>query len=144
MSARLPRRRVTSRRRALALLVASGLALVGLVVLAVGWLGIGMTTLRASAAGTEPCVAAYEGGAGVQIRYELLPARSVCVWDVDGMRQEVVIASVPPAVTGGALVLALGGIAGTAAVLVRSRRPRAAVSPAPGGTTGPTPAGPTP
>jgi len=138
VSAGLPRRRVTSRRRALALLVASGLALVGLVVLAVGWFGIGTTTLRASAAGTEPCVAAYEGGAGVQIRYELLPARAVCVWEVEGTRQEVVVASVPVAVTAGALVLAVGGIAGTVAALRPARAARRTSAPGPDGRTTPT------
>lgn len=134
------RRRGLSRRGALALLVASGLALLGVVVLAVGWFGIGTATLRASAAGSEPCLAAYEAGSGVEIRYELLPARAVCVWDVDGVRQEVVVASVPPAVTAAGLALAAGGITATAAVLVRARRPRTALSPAPDGPTGPAPA----
>lgn len=133
------RRRGLSRRGALALLVASGVALVGVVVLAVGWFGIGTTTLRASAAGSEACLAAYEVGSGVEIRYELLPARAVCVWDVGGVREEVVVASVAPAVTGGALALAVGGGAATAAVLVRARRPRRVTPAAPAGPTGPAP-----
>ncbi|MBO3095743.1 hypothetical protein [Cellulomonas dongxiuzhuiae] len=133
------RRRGRSRRRTLALLVASGLALVGVVVLGVGWAGIGITTLRASAAGSEPCLAAYEVGSGVEIRYELLPARAVCVRDVDGTRQEVVVASVPTAVTVGGLVLALGGIAGTVAALLPARgaRDAAPLDAAPPGAGGP-------
>lgn len=131
------RRPARSPRRALALLVCSASAFVGVVVLAVGWIGIGTATLQATAARTEPCLLEYAPGTSAEVRYEVLPARAVCEWDVDGVRQEVVVASVPPAVTGGALALAVGGIAGTAAVLVRARRPRAAVSPAPGGATGP-------
>lgn len=138
------RRRGRSRRRTLALLVASGLALVGVVVLGVGWAGIGITTLRASAAGDEPCLAAYEVGSGVDIRYELLPARAVCVRDVDGTRQEVVVASVPTAVTVGGLVLALGGVAGTVAALLPARRTRDAAPPGAGGPVAPAPPAGTP
>lgn len=132
------RRRPRSRRRALALLVASGLALVGVLTLAVGWFTIGTTTLRASTTGEQPCLAAYEPGAGVRIRYELLPARAVCAWDVDGTRQEVVVASVPTGVTAGALALAGVGIAGTVAAVLPPRATR--VAPAADGPTVPGPA----
>lgn len=128
MTLRTPpsRRPARSRRRALALLVASGLALVGVGTLAVGWAGIGIATLRASAAGTEPCLDAYRAGSGVRIRYELVPARAVCVWDVGGRREEVVVTSVPPAVTGSALALALGGGACAVAAALPARRVRTA------------------
>ena len=130
------RRPPRSRRRALALLVCSGLAFVGLVVLAVGWITIGATTLQATAARTEPCLLEYEPGKSAEVRYEVLPARAVCEWDVDGTRQEVVVASVPVGVTATALAAALVGVAGTVAALL-PRRPKTAVSPAPEGGTGP-------
>lgn len=117
-----PRRPGPSRRRALALLLATGLALVGLGILAVGWFGLGVTTLRATAVGTEPCLVAYDAGEGREIRYELLPARAVCVQDVDGVPLEVVVASVPQAVTVSGIVLALVGAVGTAALLLHERR----------------------
>ncbi|ADG74012.1 integral membrane protein [Cellulomonas flavigena DSM 20109] len=115
------RRPARSPRRALVLLVCSGLALVGVVVLAVGWIGIGTATLQATAARTEPCLLAYVPGTTAEVRYEVLPARAVCEWDVDGVRQEVVVASVPVAVTAPALLLALGGVAGTVAALLSRR-----------------------
>ncbi|GIG40055.1 hypothetical protein Cph01nite_18170 [Cellulomonas phragmiteti] len=76
----------------------------------------------------------------MQIRYEALPARAVCVWDVDGERREVVVASVPAAVTVGALALAVGGIAGTVLVLVTARTARRAAATGRGGPPGPAPA----
>lgn len=134
-----PRRRGGSSRRALALLLGSGLALVGVLVLGFGWLTIGVSTLRSSAAGTQPCLDAYEAGAGVSVRYELLPARAVCSREVDGVRQEVVVSSVPVAVTVAGLALAVGGGAGTLGVLLA---PRLTASVARGRTPD-APAGPT-
>lgn len=116
------RRPARSPRRALALLVCSGLAFAGVVVLAVGWIGIGTATLQATAARTQPCLLAYEPGTTAEVRYEVLPARAVCEWDVDGVRQEVVVASVPVGVTATALAVALAGAAGTVASMVPPRR----------------------
>lgn len=118
------RRAPRSRRRALALLVCTGLAFVGVVVLAVGWIGIGTATLQATAARTEPCLLEYEPGRSAEVRYEVLPARAVCEWDVDGVRQEVVVASVPVGVTATALAVALAGAAGTVAAMLPPRAAR--------------------
>lgn len=117
-----PRRRgVPSRRRALALLVASGLALVGVITLGVVYAGIGVRTLRASVAGDQPCLVAYEDDASARVHYTVLPPQGVCTWDVDGRRTEVVVASAPTSLAVGAGALALGGVAGVAAVLVTAR-----------------------
>lgn len=118
------RRAPRSRRRALALLVCSGLAFVGVVVLAVGWIGIGTAALQATAARTEPCLLEYEPGKSAEVRYEVLPARAVCEWDVDGLRQEVVVASVPVGVTATALAVALAGTAGTVLAMLPRRAAR--------------------
>ncbi|QCB94253.1 hypothetical protein [Cellulomonas shaoxiangyii] len=116
------RRRAPSRRRALALLLTSGLALVGLVTLGVVYAGIGVTTMRASVAGDEPCLVAYEDDASVRVHYTVLPPRGVCTWDVGGSREEVVVASAPTALALGAWSLALLGVAGVAGTLVAGAR----------------------
>ena len=121
------RRRPRSRRHAVLLLVSSGLALVGVLTLAVVWLGLGVSALRVSAAGTEPCLVASESDPDVRLRFDLVPARALCVQGAGADRQEVVLASAPTGVVVGGIVLAAAGIAGTAAVLVAARRP----SPAP-------------
>ncbi|MFS0705806.1 hypothetical protein AB6N23_14930, partial [Cellulomonas sp. 179-A 9B4 NHS] len=114
-----PRRRGPSRRRALALLVASGLALVGVVTLGVVYAGIGVRTLRASVTADEPCLVAYDQDvAGARVRYTVLPAEGVCTWDVDGRSTDVVVASAPTPLVAGAWVLAVGGVAGVGVVLV--------------------------
>lgn len=115
------RRRAPSRRRALALLVASGLALVGTITLGVVYAGIGVRTLRASVTAEEPCLVAYEQDASARVRYTVLPPQGVCTWEVDGRRTDVVVASAPTALAVGAGTLALGGVAGVAAVLVTGR-----------------------
>jgi len=135
------RRRRRSRRRALALLVASGLALVGVVMLAVAWIGLGVRTLQASVTSGVPCLVAYEDDPDVAVHFELLPARAVCVRDTGDERQEVVVATSPTAAVVGGLVLAVGGIAGTVTLLLppRTRPPGAAgdvATAAPTGLTG--------
>ena len=115
------RRRPHSRRRAVQLLAASGLALVGVLTLAVVWLGLGVNALRLSATGDVPCLASQTTD-DARLAFELLPARAVCVHDVEGQRQEVVLASAPTAVVVGGIVLAVGGITGTVLVLRADRR----------------------
>ncbi len=113
-----PRRRGPSRRRALALLVASGLALVGVVTVGVVYAGIGVRTLRASVTADEPCLVAYDQDrAGARVRYTVLPPQGVCTWDVDGRTTDVVVASAPTALAVGAWALAVGGVAGVAVTL---------------------------
>lgn len=122
-----PRRGVvTSRRQALALLVATGAAIVGIVLLVVVWVGVGTRTLQASAAGgDEPCLTAYAADeAGAEVRYLVAPPQSVCSWEVDGERREVVVASAPAGLAAAGALLAGGGILATAAlVLVPRLRP---------------------
>jgi hypothetical protein len=130
------RRAPRSRRRALALLVATGLGLVGVVMLLVAWVSVGVRTVGAGAdAAPGTCLAAYEAReGGATVRFGIVPARAVCAWDVDGVRRETVVAAVPTGVVVGGLVLLVGGAAGTlaAALPARAGRPaRAAAGGAP-------------
>ncbi|WP_426594769.1 hypothetical protein ACPPVS_04320 [Cellulomonas sp. McL0617] len=109
-------------RRPLVLLLASATALVGLVILAVAFIGIGARTLQASQAGDSPCLQAYAADLpGSHIRYTVFPPRGVCTWDVDGQPQDVVVASASPRLTGVAALLAVGGAAVCVGVLVEPR-----------------------
>ncbi|NYD87670.1 hypothetical protein [Cellulomonas oligotrophica] len=125
MSARPPARRVPDRRHALHLLLASGLALVGVLTVAVVYLGLGVRTLTAAAEpGAGPaaaCLAAADDPA-VGVRYELLPPRSLCTSVVDGEAVEVVVAEVATPVLVGGLLLAAVGVAATVVVVTRPRR----------------------
>lgn len=121
------RRSPWSRRRALAVLVASGLALVGALTLVVVWAGIGLSTSRAQAAGTPACLAAVDDDGTARVRYQAVPARSTCTWQVDGRTQEVVVASAPTSVVVGALVLGVGGVVAST-LLALPRRPSAAAA----------------
>jgi hypothetical protein len=129
-------------RRAALLAGGAGLALVGLVVLAVLWIGLASTTLRSGLAEDGTCVAAAtEGEADAAVTSSLLPPRAVCTWTVGGRTQDVVLAERSPVVAGvAAAAVAAGGltIAGTLArgALVRRRaarpgagRPRATSTP---------------
>lgn len=111
-----------SRRQALGVLLASGAAIVGIVVLVVLWLSVGARTLEASAAGGEPCLEAYAADeAGAEVSYGALPPQAVCSWEVDGERQEVVVTSAPAGLAAVATVLAVGGVVGAVALLVVPR-----------------------
>ena len=118
--------------RALALLVASGAAIVGMILLVVCYTGIGVTTLTSSADDMDPCVAAYADGTdSASVRYTVVPPQAICTWDVDGEPTEVVVAaaSVPLFATGA--VLAVGGVLACTVLLVGPwlRRRRAATAP---------------
>ena len=105
-----------SRQRALVLLVASGVALAGIVTLVVVWIAIGVTALDAGRVQTEPCLVAYNAGTnGATVRYSAFPPESVCSWTVDGAAQEVVVASGSPGVVAGGITAA---VIGAAAVVV--------------------------
>ncbi|WP_315094536.1 hypothetical protein [uncultured Cellulomonas sp.] len=98
-------------RRALALLVASGAAIVGMVLLVVVYTGIGVTTLTASNEDLDPCVAAYSAGTdSATVRYTVVPPQAVCTWDVAGESTEVVVASASTALFTAGAVLAVGGV----------------------------------
>lgn len=116
------RRGTWSRDEALLLLVATGAALVGLLMVVVTWLALAVGTGAAVGAGDEPCLVAADTDPGVRTSYELWPPRGVCTWDVAGERAEVVLVTAPswPVPTGAALAV-LGG-AGTVVVLLRRRR----------------------
>ncbi|NUU18317.1 hypothetical protein HP550_13760 [Cellulomonas humilata] len=97
--------------RALALLVASGAAIVGMVLLVICYTGIGVTSLTSSVDDMDPCVEAYSAGTdSASVRYTVAPPRAICTWDVDGEPTDVVVAaaSVPLFATGA--VLAVGGV----------------------------------
>lgn len=109
--------------RALALLVASGAAIVGMVLLVVCYTGIGVTTLTATKDDPDPCVEAYAAGTDdASVRYTVVPPQAICTWDVDGEATEVVVAaaSVPLFVTGA--VLAVGGVVVCGTLLITGRR----------------------
>lgn len=109
-------------RRPLVLLLASAAALVGLVILAVAYVGIGTATLRASSADSSPCLRAYAADLpGSHVRYTVFPPRSICTYDVDGVPTSVVVASAATATTGLGAILAVGGIATCAGVLLAPR-----------------------
>ena len=98
-------------RRALALLIGSGAAIVGMVLLVICYTGIGVTTLTATKDDPDPCVEAYAAGTdSASVQYTIVPPKAICTWDVDGSRTEVVVAaaSVPLFATGA--VLAVGGV----------------------------------
>ncbi|MBO0921721.1 hypothetical protein J1G42_12890 [Cellulomonas sp. zg-ZUI222] len=119
------RRRPRSRRRALLLLAASGVALVGVLTLAGVWLGLGVNALRVSATGEEPCLVASETDSDVRIRFDLVPARALCVRETGTERDEVVLASAPTGVVVGGIVFAVVGVVGTVLVLLPARRRQA-------------------
>src|SRR4051812_43248626 len=109
-------------RRSVAMLVATLAALVGIVVLVVSWTSVAKDTLLVTNDGTEPCLVAYgaEDGPldGARVHYDALPARSTCSWLVDGVRQDVVVAQASGATTAVAVVLLVGGVAGTIGLVV--------------------------
>ncbi len=118
--------------RALALLVASGAAIVGLVLLVVCYTGIGVSTLTSAKDDPHPCVQAYAAGTdSASVRYTAVPPRAICTWDVAGEPTEVVVASASPALFVTGAVLAVGGVLVCVGLLVvgRLRRP-SAVGPA--------------
>jgi hypothetical protein len=97
--------------RALALLVASGAAIVGMVLLVVCYTGIGVTTLTSSKDDPDPCVQAYAAGTDdASVRYTAVPPKAICTWDVAGEPTEVVVAAASPALFAVGAVLAVGGV----------------------------------
>lgn len=115
-----------TRGQLLALLVGSGVALVGLVVLIVGLLGVGVTTLGSAAASDEPCIVAYDAEQA-SVRFTMLPPRAICTWDADGT--EVVVGQMSPQVYAAALTATVLGAATTVAVGFLTRRRRVAAVP---------------
>ena len=112
-----------SPRRALVLLVASGVALAGIVTLVVAWITIGVAALDAGRAQTEPCLVAYAAGThDAAVHYTAFPPQSVCTWTVDDTAREVVVASSPPTIVAAGLTAAVLGGAGVVAVGVLGRR----------------------
>jgi hypothetical protein len=97
--------------RALALLIGSGAAIVGMVLLVVCYTGIGVSTLTSTKDDPDPCVTAYAAGTdSASVQYTVVPPQAICRWDVDGEQTEVVVAAASvPLFTAGA-VLAVGGV----------------------------------
>ena len=116
-----------TRGQLLALLVSSGVALVGLGVLIVGWIGVGVTTLESSTGSDEPCLVAHEAGQAT-VRFTAFPPRAVCAWDADGA--EVVVNEMAPQAFAAGLTAAVLGAGTTVAVGVLTRRRRVAAVPA--------------
>jgi hypothetical protein len=111
--------------RALALLVASGAAIVGMVLLVVCYTGIGVSTLSSAKDDPDPCVQAYAAGTDdASVRYTVVPPKAICTWDVAGEPTEVVVATASPVLFTVGAVLAVGGVLASVALLVASRRRR--------------------
>jgi NADH:ubiquinone oxidoreductase subunit K len=120
-------------RRALTLLVASGAAIVGLVLLVVCYTGVGVTTLTSSNESMDPCVEAYAAGTGdASVRYTVVPPQAICTWDVAGEPTEVVVAAASTALFAVGATLAVGGVLVCVGLLVtpwvRRRRSNATAS----------------
>ena len=98
-------------RRALALLVGSGAAIVGMVLLVICYTGIGVTALTDTKNDPDPCVEAYAAGTGsASVRYTVVPPQAICTWDVDGEPTEVVVAAASVPLFAAGAVLAVGGV----------------------------------
>jgi hypothetical protein len=98
------RRPWLGRRHAAVLAAGAALAVAGLVVLLVVWVGLVTSTLRTGLAEEGTCVAAATAGeAGAAVSSTLLPPRAVCTWTVDGRSTETVLAERPAALAGAAL-----------------------------------------
>jgi hypothetical protein len=109
-------------RRSLVLLVASGAAIVGLVLLAIAFIGVGTKTLEMQQTSDSPCLQAYtQDLPGSDVRYTVFPPQSICTYDVDGSATSVVLASAPPLTAGLGAVLALGGAAVCVTILLWPR-----------------------
>ncbi len=109
-------------RHPLVLLVASAVALVGLVMLVVAFLGIGTHTLQTSQNGDSPCLQAYAADLpGSHVRYTAFPPQSVCTYEVDGVSTSVVVESTSATTAAVAWALALGGAGVCIGVLVAPR-----------------------
>ncbi len=111
----MARARMT-RRRALALVVASGVTLLGVIVLAAGWITVGVASFQA-ASDPRGCLAGLEQP-DAEVRYDILPPRAVCTWassEASGptAEQTVVVADAPWAMAGA--VAAGVGVVGLAA-----------------------------
>ncbi|WP_066587359.1 hypothetical protein [Cellulomonas timonensis] len=115
-----------TRGQLLALLASSGVALVGLVVLIVGWVGLGVTTLESSSASDQPCLVAH-AAEQASVRFTAFPPRAVCTWDADGA--EVVVGQMAPQAFAAGLTAAVLGAGTTIAVGVLTRRRRVAAVP---------------
>lgn len=120
------RRPWLGRRHAAVLAAGAGLAVVGLVVLLVVWVGLVTSTLRTGLAEDGTCVAAATAGEGdAAVTSSLLPPRAVCTWTVDGRATEQVLARGPAALAGvatGAAVVGVLVVAGGAVAAWRARR----------------------
>jgi hypothetical protein len=103
----------------------SGAALLGLVTLVVVWVVLVSGSLSSGLADEGTCTAAAGAGTdAAAVATTLLPARSVCTWEVDGGVQEVVLSTVPDAVVVAALVGVVGGVVVVGATALAARRGR--------------------
>lgn len=109
-------------RRPLVLLIASAAALVGLVMLAVAFIGLGTKTLEVSETGDSPCLQAVaQELPGSKIHYTVVPPQSICTFDDSGTSTSVVVAAASPGTAGLGAALAVGGAAVCLGVLLAPR-----------------------
>lgn len=112
-----------TRSAALTIFLGSGAALIGLVILVVGWMQLAVATMAPDSGTADPCVVAYEDKtAGADVSFHVLPPKSVCVWTVDGERTTVVLNEQPAALAWSAAAVTLLGVGSVVGALVYSRR----------------------
>ncbi|MBT0995352.1 hypothetical protein KIN34_13770 [Cellulomonas sp. DKR-3] len=109
--------------RPLTLVLASGAAIVGVVLLLVALVTVGTRSLEATESGDVPCLQAVDADvAGAAVRNEVLPPRAVCTWtDASGTAETVVVAEASPVLFWAGLVLFVGGVLTCVGVLVAPR-----------------------
>jgi len=105
------------------LLLASGAAIVGIVLLLITLVTLGAQSIEASGLGNVPClVAVSDEVEGASVDNHVLPPKTTCTWQPDGGASETVVVAEPSAAmfwTGA--VLFLGGAGTCVGVLAAPR-----------------------
>ncbi|AEI12911.1 hypothetical protein [Cellulomonas gilvus] len=109
--------------RPLALVLASGAALVGIALLLVSWVSVGTSSFESSERAEIPCLTAVDADApGARTRNELVPPRTLCEWtNAAGEPETVVLGEASPAVFWLGGVLFVGGVLTCVGLLVAPR-----------------------
>lgn len=109
--------------RPLTLVLASGAAIVGVVLVLLALLTVGTRALEATESGDVPCLTAVDAEvAGASVDNEVLPPRAVCTWtDASGAVETVVVAQASPVLFWAGVVLFVGGVLTCVGVLLAPR-----------------------
>jgi len=112
-----------SLRRPLTLLLASGGAIVGVVLLLVAFLTVGTRSIAATQAGDVPCLEAVSDEVpGASVHNSPFPPRTTCTWSPsEGTRETVLVAQASAGSFWTGAVLFVGGVVTCVGVLVAPR-----------------------